>query len=56
MDTAGEHDNKRAREVCAGLQSGEVVLFDKASVDFDHLHELDARGVSWVTRAEDNFQ
>ncbi len=25
-------------------------------VDFDHLHELDARGVSWVTRAKDNFQ
>ena len=46
VDTAGEHDNKRAREVGAGLESGEVVLFDKAYVDFDHLHELDARGVS----------
>ena len=56
VDTAGEHDNKRASEVCAGLQSGEVVLFDKAYVDFDHLHELDVRGVSWVTRAKDNFQ
>jgi hypothetical protein len=30
VDTAGEHDNKRAHEVCAGLKSGEVVLFDKA--------------------------
>ena len=56
MDTAGEHDNKRAHEVCAGLQSGEVVLFDKAYVDFDHLQALDVRGVSWVTRAKDNFQ
>jgi hypothetical protein len=31
-----------------------VVLFDKACVDYDHLHDLDARGVSWVTRAKDN--
>ena len=56
MDTAGEHDNKRASEVCAGLQSGELVLFDKAQVDFDHLQALDVRGASWVTRAKDNFQ
>ena len=28
VDTAGEHDNKRAREVCAGLEEGEVVVFD----------------------------
>ena len=56
VDTAGEHDNKRAREVCAGLADGEVVVFDKAYVDFAHLHDLDARGVQWVTRAKDNFR
>ncbi len=55
VDTAGEHDSKRAREVCAGLEEGEVVVFDKAYVDFDHLHDLDARGVQWVTRAKDNL-
>lgn len=55
VDSAGEHDNKRARELCAGLQDGEVVVFDKAYVDFTHLHDLDARGVQWVTRAKDNF-
>ncbi len=33
-----------------------MVLFDKAYVDFDHLQALDVRGVSWVTRAKDNFQ
>jgi IS5 family transposase len=55
VDTAGEHDNKRAREVCAGLAAGEVVVFDKAYVDFEHLHDLDERGVQWVTRAKDNF-
>jgi len=55
VDTAGEHDNKRAREVCAGVKSGEIVLFDKGYVDFEHLLDLDQRGVFWVTRAKDNM-
>ena len=55
VDTAGEHDNKRARELCAGIKSGEIVLFDKGYVDFEHLRDLDARGVFWVTRAKDNL-
>jgi Transposase DDE domain/Domain of unknown function (DUF4372) len=54
IDTAGEHDNKRARELCAGVNSGEIVLFDKGYVDFGHLRDLDERGVCWVTRAKDN--
>ena len=56
VDTAGQHDNKRAREVYATIQAGEIVVFDKAYVDFDHLSDLDARDVSWVTRAKDNMQ
>ena len=55
IDTAGEHDNKRARELCAGVRSGEIVLFDKGYVDFGHLLDLDQRGVFWVTRAKDNM-
>src|SRR6266704_2016137 len=55
VDTAGEHDNKRARELCAGLKSGEISLFDKAYVDYEHLRDLDERGVSWVTRAKENM-
>jgi len=55
IDTAGEHDNKRARELCAGVKSGEIVLFDKGYVDFGHLRDLDERGVFWVTRAKDNM-
>jgi hypothetical protein len=34
---------------------GEVIVFDKAYVDYAHLHDLDLRGVQWVTRAKDNF-
>lgn len=56
VDTAGEHDNKRAREICATILSGEIVIFDKAYVDFGHLSDLDARGVWWVTRAKDNMK
>jgi IS4 transposase len=52
VDTAGENDNKRAREVCAGLVSGEIVIFDRAYVDFAHLQDLNGRGVQWVTRAK----
>jgi hypothetical protein len=54
VDTAAEHDNKRARELCADVQSGEIVIFDKAYVDYGHLLDLHLRGVSWVTRAKDN--
>ena len=56
VDTAAHHDNKRARELCSTIGSGEVVVFDKAYVDFDHLADLDGRGVWWVTRAKDNLR
>jgi len=55
VDTAAEHDNKRARELCAGLKSGEIALFDKGYVDFGHVRDLDWRGISWVTRAKENM-
>jgi len=55
VDTAAEHDNRRARELCAGIKSGEIVLFDRGYVDFAHLRDLDERGVFWVTRAKDNM-
>ena len=56
VDTAGHNDNKRARELCADIGAGEIVLFDKAYVDFELLCDLDARDVFWVTRAKDNLQ
>jgi hypothetical protein len=51
IDTARENDAKRAREVCAGIHSGEIVIFDRAYVAFAHLFELLGRGVFWVTRS-----
>lgn len=55
IDTAKHNDNKRAREMCANIGAGEVVLFDKAYIDYRHLHDLDERGVFWVTRAKENL-
>jgi len=56
IDTARENDAKRAREVCAGIRSGEIVIFDRAYVAFAHLFELFLRGVFWVTRSKENLQ
>src|SRR5271157_6303319 len=56
IDTAREADAKRAREVCVGIKDGEIVIFDKAYVDFEHLWSLEQRGVIWVTRAKENLQ
>jgi len=55
VDTARHNDAKRAREVCAGIKAGEIVIFDKAYVDFDHLADLTLRLIFWVTRAKDNM-
>lgn len=55
VDTAAQHDNKRARELCANIAAGEIVAFDKAYVDFDHLSDLNQRGIWWVTRSKDNM-
>src|SRR5208283_3742591 len=56
IDTAREADAKRARELCAGIREGEIVIFDKAYLDFDHLWDWERRGVFWVTRAKENLQ
>ena len=55
VDTARHNDAKRARELCAGIKAGEIVIFDKAYVDFAHLADLCQRLVFWVTRAKDNL-
>jgi hypothetical protein len=56
VGSAAEHDNVRARELCANVHAGEIVIFDKAYVDFSHLADLAQRDVFFVTRAKDNLQ
>jgi hypothetical protein len=55
IDPARHHDSTRVHELCAALQPGEIVVFDKAYCDFEHLFHLQSRGVFWVTRAKDNM-
>src|SRR6266853_5548828 len=55
IDTARENDAKRSRELCAAVRAGEIVIFDKAYLDFAHLCDLLKRGVFWVTRAKENM-
>lgn len=56
VDTARQHDNLRARELCAAVKRSEIYIFNKAYVDFEQLAELAAGDVIWVTRAKDNLQ
>ena len=54
--SASSNDLVQCYELCAGVRSGEIVVFDKAYVGFEHLYTLTARGVFWVTRAKENAQ
>ena len=55
VKSACDSDPKSAWELCADMKAGEVVVFDKAYVDFKHLKTLASRGVSWVTRSKENM-
>jgi hypothetical protein len=55
LKAADTHDSTEAAELCAGIRDGEIVVFDKAYIDFAHLYTLSGRGVFWVTRAKDNM-
>lgn len=56
VKTAGTHDSTEAPMLCEGINEGEIVIFDKAYVDFKHLWRLFQRGVFWITRAKDNMK
>ena len=55
IEEASHHDDTRAPALCAHLRDGEIALFDKAYIHFQHLFALHRRGVQWVTRAKDNM-
>jgi hypothetical protein len=55
VKSAGTHDSTEAQKLCADIRSGEIVVFDKAYIDYNHLRELTDRGVFWVSRAKDNM-
>lgn len=56
VDSAKGHDNTKARQICACIQSGEIVVFDMAYIDYEHLYELTDRGVFWVSRVKSSMK
>ena len=56
VESGAVPDSRRARELCAAVKPGEIVIFDKAYLDFRHLADLSTRGVFWVTRARDDLR
>lgn len=55
VKSAKTHDSTEAKELCAGVQAGEIVVFDRAYVDYKHLNHLTGRDVFWVSRAKKNM-
>jgi hypothetical protein len=55
VKSAASHDAAKAQSLCAAVEAGEIVVFDKAYVDYDHLYELHSRAVFWVSRAKENM-
>jgi hypothetical protein len=55
VESAKAADNIRAAEVYAGVKSGEIVIFDRAYVDFVHLCALNDDGVFLVTRSKESL-
>jgi len=55
VSAAHEADVARVRQLCAGLHSGEIVLFDRAYLWLEHCWELTQRGVFFVTRARERM-
>lgn len=53
---ASTQDAIVAYQLCLNLKSGEIAVFDKAYVDFEHLYNLEERGVFWITRAKKNMR
>jgi len=54
VKAASSHDSQEAYELCASMKDGEIVVFDKAYIDFKHLYLLAKKGVFWITRAKTN--
>lgn len=55
VESAKAADSIRAAELCAAVKAGEIVIFDRAYVDFVHLDVLNEDGVFWVTRSKESL-
>jgi len=56
VEEASHHDSKRASALCAGLKADDILLGDRAYVDFDFLNDLRLRGIHFVLRLKKNIK
>ena len=56
VEKAKHHDATRAMALAAGLQAGEIAVFDRAYIKYGFLKSLSDRGVFWVARAKSNMK
>jgi hypothetical protein len=55
IERASHHDSTKASILCKGISSGDIVVADKAYIDFAFLYWLDTTGVFFVLRAKENM-
>ena len=55
IEAGKPHDSTMADELTKGMKGGDVLLADRAYVDFAFLHNLTAREVFWVLRQKVNM-
>jgi hypothetical protein len=55
VENAAHHDSKKAAELCRGIRPGDILVADKAYLDFSFLHGLHERGVFFVLRQKENM-
>lgn len=55
VEDAAHHDSKKAAELCLAIRPGDILVADKAYLDFSFLHGLHGRGVFFVLRQKQNM-
>ena len=56
VEEGAPHDSTRAADLCEGLRDGDILLADRAYVDFEFLWNLQVRGVFFVLRSKKNMR
>ena len=56
VEEGAPHDSTRAEALCEGLRDGDILLADRAYVDFGFLWNLTVRGVFFVLRSKKNMR
>lgn len=55
VEEASHHDSTRAAQLCAGMDTGDVLTADRAYVDLSFLFDLNQRGIFFVLREKKNM-